>query len=150
MFYPIHTANLNAVKALGRSDIFLKLEVLKKIVGVILLVSTMWFGVMAMAYSLLLNSVLSQIINSWPNRKLLGYGYLEQIKDIIPCILLAVFMGACIFPLQFINLNPVLTLCIQIVLGAVIYIGGSVLFKLDSFYYLWNIVKPFFKKIFHK
>lgn len=150
MFYPIHTANLNAVKALGRSDIFLKLEVLKKIVGVILIVSTMWFGVMAMAYSLLLSSVLCQIINSWPNRKLLGYGYLEQIKDILPCILLAVFMGACIFSLQFLNLNPVLTLCIQIVLGAVIYIGGSVLFKLDSFYYLWNIVKPFFKKIFHK
>ena len=150
LFYPIHTANLNAIKALGRSDIFLKLEVLKKIVGVIILVSTMWFGVMAMAYSLLLSSVLSQIINSWPNRKLLRYGYLEQIKDIIPCIFLAVFMGVCIFPLQFINLNPAITLCIQIVLGAAIYIGGSVLFKLDSFYYLWNIVKPFFKKIFHK
>src|SRR5699024_6113251 len=66
MFYPIHTANLNAIKALGRSDLFLKLEIAKKIVGLTILLCTMRHGVMAMAYSLLLSSVLSQIINSWP------------------------------------------------------------------------------------
>ena len=72
MFYPVHTANLNAVKAMGRSDIFLKLEIIMKIVWMSLLLSTMWFGVMAMAYSLFESSVLSQIINSWPNKRLLG------------------------------------------------------------------------------
>lgn len=56
MFWPVHTANLNAIKAMGRSDMFLKLEIVKKIFGMILLLSTMWFGVMAMAYSLLLSS----------------------------------------------------------------------------------------------
>jgi len=74
MFWPVHTANLNAINAMGRSDWFLRLEITKKIMGMTILLSTMWFGVMAMAYSLLLSSVLSQIINSWPNRKLLGYG----------------------------------------------------------------------------
>lgn len=64
MFYPIHTANLNAIKAMGRSDLFLKLEIAKKIVGMILLLSTMWFGVMAMAYSLLVSMITSMIINS--------------------------------------------------------------------------------------
>lgn len=64
MFYPIHTANLNAIKAMGRSDYFLKLEIAKKIVGLGLLFSTMWFGVLAMAYSLLVNSVLSQGITA--------------------------------------------------------------------------------------
>ena len=78
MFWPVHTANLNAINAMGRSDWFLRLEIIKKIVGLAILLSTMWFGVMAMAYSLLLSSVLSQIINSWPNRKLLDYRYLEQ------------------------------------------------------------------------
>ena len=73
MFYPVHTANLNAIKAMGKSDIFLKLEIIKKIVGMALLLSTMWFGVMAMAYSLLVSCVLNQIINSWPNKKLLNY-----------------------------------------------------------------------------
>ena len=71
MFWPVHTANLNAINAMGRSDWFLRLEIIKKIMGMAILLSTMWFGVMAMAYSLLLSSVLSQIINSWPNRKLL-------------------------------------------------------------------------------
>ena len=84
MFWPVHTANLNAINAMGRSDWFLRLEIIKKIVGLAILLSTMWFGVMAMAYSLLLSSVLSQIINSWPNRKLLKYGYLEQVRDFAP------------------------------------------------------------------
>ena len=78
MFWPVHTANLNAIKALGRSDLFLKLEIVKKIVGMIALFATMNISVKAMAYSLLVVSVLGQIINSWPNRKLLNYGYLEQ------------------------------------------------------------------------
>lgn len=150
MFYPVHTANLNAIKALGRSDSYLKLEIIKKVIGMTLLLSTMWFGVMAMAYSLLVNSVLSQIINSWPNRKLLHYGYLEQLKDILPGIILAVVMGVCVYPIQWLGLPDAITLCIQVPLGAVIYIVGSKLFKLESFEYIWNMVKPYLLKILHK
>lgn len=146
MFYPIHTANLNAIKALGRSDLFLKLEIAKKIIGMVLLFSTMWFGVMAMAYSLLVSSVLGQIINSWPNRKLLNYSYINQLKDILPGILLAVFMGICIYPIQMIGLPDVVTLMVQVALGVVIYFGGSIIFKLDSFQYLWGVVKPLLKR----
>lgn len=146
MFYPIHTANLNAIKALGRSDLFLKLEITKKAVGMVLLFSTMWFGVMAMAYSLLISSALGQIINSWPNRKLLNYSYINQLKDILPGILLAVFMGICIYPIQIIGLPDVMTLIVQVALGAVIYIGGSIVLKLDSFQYLWGVVKPLLKR----
>jgi O-antigen/teichoic acid export membrane protein len=146
MFYPIHTANLNAIKAMGRSDLFLKLEIMKKIVGMILLVSTMWFGVMAMAYSLLVSSVLSQIINSWPNRKLLNYGYIDQLKDILPAIGLAVFMGFCVNFVDLIGLPDIITLALQVILGAIIYIAGSVILKLDSFQYLWNIIKPIITK----
>lgn len=104
MFWPVHTANLNAINAMGRSDWFLRLEIIKKIMGMAILLSTMWFGVMAMAYSLLLSSVLSQIINSWPNRKLLGYGYLEQVRDFAPGILLAVAMGICVYLIGYISL----------------------------------------------
>ena len=150
MFYPIHTANLNAIKAMGRSDLFLKLEIAKKVVGMVLLLSTMWFGVMPMAYSLLVSSLLSQIINSRPNRMLLKYGYIEQLKDILPAILLAVFMGVCVYPIQMIGLSNVITFIIQVVLGVVIYIGGSLVLKLDSFQYLWEIVKPVTLKILHR
>ena len=69
MFYPIHTANLNAIKAMGRSDLFLKLEVWKKVIGMIFLLSTMFISVEAMAYSLLISTLTSMIINSWPKKK---------------------------------------------------------------------------------
>lgn len=145
-FLPIHTANLNAIKAMGRSDLYLKLEIIKKIVGMVLLLSTMWFGVMAMAYSLLISSVLSQIINSWPNRKLLDYKYLEQIKDILPCLGIAVLMGVPVYFVKFIGLNDIITLSIQIGLGVVLYILFSRIFHIDSFEFVIKTVKSLFKK----
>lgn len=143
IFYPIHTANLNAIKAMGRSDLFLKLEIIKKSVGLIALLSTMWFSVEAMAYSLLATSIINQVVNSWPNKKLLNYGYGEQIKDIFPGVILALIMGCCIYPIQRIGLPVLFTLCIQCLSGILIYIVGSILFKVDSFHYLLNIVKPY-------
>lgn len=150
MFYPVHTANLNAIKAMGRSDLFLKLEILKKIVGLTAILVTFRISVMAMAYSLLVTSVLSQIINSWPNKKLMNYSYLEQLKDILPGILLAVVMGCCIYPIQFLGFPDIVTLLIQVPLGAVFYIVGSKIFKLEAFDYLWGMVKPFLHKINRK
>lgn len=143
MFYPIHTANLNAIKAMGRSDMFLELEIAKKIVGIFLLILTMNFGVMAMAYSLLVGSVLNQIINSWPNRKLLFYGYTEQIKDILPSILLAVGMGICVYFVGFIHLPTIIVLILQICLGAVIFIGLSALLRFEEFTYIINLILGF-------
>lgn len=142
MFYPIHTANLNAIKAMGRSGVYLKLEILKKIMGLTLLLLTYHISVMAMAYSLILSSLLSQLINTWPNRKLLDYRYLEQLKDILPSILLAVFMGCCMWLVNLAHLPDIVTLVIQILIGVAVYLGGSALLKLDTFEYLWNVVKP--------
>ena len=147
IFYPIHTANLNAIKALGRSDLFFKLEIAKKIVGLTILLSVMWFGVMAMAYSLLLSSVLSQIINTWPNRKLLDYSYPDQLKDILPSILLAVGMGICVWLVSLLHLSDVITLLLQIPLGAVIYIGASAALHLDSYVFLIDTLRPMLKKL---
>lgn len=145
-FYPIHTANLNAIKAMGRSDIFLKIEIIKKIVGLIALVSTMWFGVIWMAYSLLFTSVASSLINAFPNRKLLRYSYRNQIMDMLPQIVLSCVMGVIVYCVQFIGLHDILTLVIQVLLGGVIYLGLSVLFKLESFKYMWNIVLKYFQR----
>lgn len=140
-FYPIHTANLNAIKAMGRSDLFLVLEIIKKVVGITAILCTMWISVEAMALSLLITSVLGQIINSWPNKRLMNYSYLEQIKDMLPQIGLSIFMGAIVYIVQFIGLNDILTLLIQVPVGAIIYICCSKLFHIDSYEYLVNIVK---------
>lgn len=144
-FYPIHTANLNAIKAMGRSDLFLKLEIAKKIVGLVFLLSSMWFGVMMMAYTLLITSVISQIINAWPNKKLLNYGYLEQTKDIFENMVLAIVMGVIIFPFNLMAIHPILKLSIQMLLGMTVYISGSFVFKFESFIYILGLVKNFKK-----
>ncbi len=146
MFYPIHTANLNAIKAMGRSDLFLKLEIIKKVYGLVLVLITVPFGVMVMAYSLIVSSVVSQIVNSWPNRKLLNYKYSDQLKDILPSIVLAVFMGICTLPVTLLGLPDIWTLLLQVVVGVVVYVVGSIVFKIDSFYFILDMVKPIVRK----
>lgn len=146
MFWPIHTANLNAIKAMGRSDIFLKLEILKKITGLSALIVAMFISVKAIAYSLLFTTFVSQIINSAPNKKLLKYGYLEQLKDILPSVCLAVLMGIIISPISLLGFSYFVTLIIQIPIGALIYILGSKILHLDSFNYLLGIIKIYLKK----
>lgn len=140
MFYPIHTANLNAIKAMGRSDLFLKLEIAKKLVGISALVITIPFGVLPMAYSLLVTSVLAQIINSWPNRNLMDYGYLEQLKDILPNIGAAVIMGSIVLGVEYLKWNEHVTLVIQILVGGVIYFIFSAGLKLESYLYIKEAV----------
>ena len=146
MFWPIHTANLNAIKAMGRSDLFLSLEIIKKAMGLTLLMFTMRISVMAMAYSLIVSGILSQIINSWPNWKLLDYNYLEQLRDILPSIIIATSMGICVYFIGSLPLPIIITLPIQIFAGAAIYITTSAILKLEEFEYLLGIVKSFYKR----
>lgn len=141
LFWPIHTANLNAIKAMGRSDLFLKLEVIKKIIGMILLLITMNISVMAMAYSLLISGLISQVINSWPNRYLLKYSYIDQIKDILPNIVMALIMGVFVYFINYLDLSVLVSLMVQIILGGIIYLVLSIFTKNDSFIYLINILK---------
>lgn len=142
---PIQTANLNAIKAIGRSDIFLKLEIIKKIMGFGAMMATIFISVEAMAYSFFITTTLSAVINAFPNKKLLGYSFLEQIKDILPCLCLSVFMFLVTFALSFLPLGDILLLLIQVTAGIVIYIVGSLLLKIDTFYFLWNTLKKIIK-----
>ena len=146
LFFPIHTANLNAIKAMGRSDLFLKLEILKKVIGIALILITMHISVLAMALSTLVNSLICQLINTWPNRKLLDYSYGDQIRDILPNILLAAVMGGCVFVVGLIGLPDWATLLIQVALGAALYAGLSAATKNESYRYLLDVLKNFRNK----
>ena len=145
-FYPIHTANLNAIKAMGRSDLFLKLEVIKKIVSISALISTIFISVEAMALALPVTSILGQIINSWPNRKLLDYSYRAQLLDMLPQIGMSLAMGGIVFTIQFLRLPDIATLLIQVPLGALIYIVGSKLLHIDSYEYVKGLIKSYIKR----
>ncbi len=139
--YPIHSSNQEAIKALGRSDLFLRLEIIKKIIGVTILIISMRYGVMAIALSQIVTSILSTFINASPNRKLLGYSYIEQIKDMIPSFALAVAMGIVIYPLAFIIKNNILLIIAQVITGIFIYIGLTKVFKNDNLSYLLKFIK---------
>lgn len=139
-FWPIHTANLEALKAIGRSDIFLRLEIIKKIIGLFLLLATMNYGVMAIALSLIVSTIISSFINASPNKKLLGYNYVDQIKDMMPAFLLSCVMGTIIYPLSFYINNSLMLIVIQILIGAIFYILLSRILKLESFMYILGII----------
>lgn len=145
-FYPIHSSNLNAIKALGRSDLFLKLEIIKKCMGLLIIVISMHYGVLAMAYGVLIGDIISQVINSWPNRKLLRYPYEEQLKDILPAIILSFVMFGIVWSVQMLHLSNLTTLLLQIPIGILVYLLGSRLLRLESFNYCMSIFRGFLKR----
>lgn len=145
-FQPIHTANLNAIKAVGRSDIFLKLEIIKKIIGVLILLAAMNYGVLAIGYSVLLYDVIAQLLNSWPNRKLLGYAYLDQLKDIAPFILLSLIIAVPVYFIGMLNMPTLLVLTLQVIAGGTLYIGISYIFKLDTFMFILKKITALIKR----
>ena len=95
---------------------------------------------------MLFSSVVSQLINTWPNKKILDYGYFEQIKDILPCILLVTIMSILVYGVSFLNIPDILILFIQVPLGAFIYICGSILFHFECYEYVFSVLKNFIKK----
>lgn len=131
--YPIHSANLNAIKAKGRSDVFLKLEIIKKIVGILVILVTMKISVMAIAWGSVFYAIFASIVNAFPNKKLLNYSYLEQVSDILPSIILSIVMAVIVHFLPIPSFVPlVVALIIQVLVGAAVYAGGALLFKLEA------------------
>lgn len=141
MIQPLQTANAQAIKACGRSDIYLKLETAKKIIGVSLIFVTMRMGVMAVVFSNLLVAAISIIMNIYPNKKLIGYGYTDQFKDVFPALFLSSVMGAAVWGIYLLLGNSVYVLILQLISGAAIYVGLSLLTHNDSFGELLKIVK---------
>lgn len=139
-FYPIHTANLNAMKAMGRSDYFLKLETIKKVLGLGLLFGMMWISVEAIVWSLVIINLVSLVINTWPNRKILGYGFFEQMKDILPALISSVVMGFVVYLIYLSNGAGGFTLIKQVLVGVVIYVTLASIFNSGVVKYLLDFI----------
>ena len=146
--YPIHTSNLSAINAKGRSDVFLKLEIIKKTYGMaILLVSVLCFdSVMAIAWGGVISSVVSAAVNAHPNKKLIGYGYLEQMRDILPTILISLVMFGAVYAMNLLLLPAALLLVLQAAVGVAVYGGLSLLFQAESMQFLWQTAKKLLKR----
>lgn len=145
-FMPMQSANLQAIKALGRTDIYLKLEIVKKAVGIGALLAAMPFGTFAIAASAVASNILAVLINAVPNKKLFGYSFWEQIKDLFNGILPLAAMVATVLLVGMLPMPDLLMIVAQISCGAAAYTLVSWLFKLDSFSYTLALFRRFLKK----
>lgn len=138
---PVQTANIQAVKALGKGRVMLIMEIVKKGFGLITLVAVMWQGVMWIAWTGMVVTFFATLVNSTPNRKYLGYTYGEQLADLIPAIFLAVVMGACVYAVGFLPLPLLPLLIVQILVGIGVYLLLSIILKVSAFSYAWEMLK---------
>lgn len=140
---PIHTSNLQAINGMGRSDLFLKLELVKKAYGIvfILIGAFVFQDVYVLVGSYVLSGVLSTLVNAWPNRKVVGYSYLEQVRDICPAFILAAVSAAVAFPIGLLALPDIATIILQAAAMAACYLGLSKLFKVEALDYLLSTAK---------
>ncbi len=141
MWYPIHAINLNLLQVKGRSDLFFRLEVIKKVLGVAMLCITVPLGLEAMCYGNIVNSIIALAINTHYTGKLLNLGFFAQIKDLLPSLVLSIVMFAGCKFLSTILGNGILSLAVSIAAGAVIYLGGAILFRFTEFKDLKDIRK---------
>ena len=110
----------------------------------VLILAALRFGPLAIAFATLVSFLLGLVLDACANKKLLDYGCFAQLRDIAPSLLLAACMGACVMAVQLLGLGDLATLCIQVPLGAGIYILGSILLHFDSFDYMLALVKSYF------
>ncbi len=140
-FWPFSIANLNAIKALGHSEKVLKLEVIEKVFSIGLLIITLKMGVIWIGISYMVGELFSTILCAIPNRKLIGYGFIQQFIDLIPLLFASIVMGGIAYSIQFLELSDILTLVIQVIVGILVYLILSWLLKLQGFIYFYSIFK---------
>jgi O-antigen/teichoic acid export membrane protein len=141
MFYPLHALNLNMLQVQGRSDLFLRLEIIKKLIAIPTIVIGVFFGIKILIVGLMVNTVIAYYLNSYWSGKFIGYSTYQQIKDILPSFCLALFVGFVVFMTgYFLNISYLLKLIVQVLLGMVLTFGISELIHLEDYRYLKDIV----------
>lgn len=147
-FLPIHTCNLQAINAVGRSDIYLKLELIKKGYGLVTLIIALFCfnSPIAIAMTGMITTFISFLVNAHPNKKLINYTYSEQIRDVAPYFAMSIIMLFVVSLVGKIHLPVMLLMVIQIVAGIFIYLAISIAFSVEPFYFMLNLAKSFLKK----
>lgn len=162
----IHVANLQAINANGRSDIYLKLEIIKKILGVLVLLFSIPLGIHGMLFMRVIFEFVSVLINAWPNEKIVGYGPLEQVMDIIPELLLSAIMYVLVMGIQILawrfgllsspnssswgGTECLLLMAFQVLAGVIIYAAAALLFRMESLRYLVETLNLLGERAKHK
>lgn len=144
IIFPIHSYNLNILKVKGRSDLFLKLEIAKKILGVIVIIISLNYGIIALLWGQLISSILALFVNSYYSGNFINYRIWDQLKDISPILILTGLIGIAGWYIDnniFINLNDVLRIILSGIIGLGLFLGVAYLLKFDALNNLLSIIK---------
>ena len=146
MWYPINGMNMTFPNVLGRSDLYLKMVIITKIMDVIVLIATIPMGLVAMCLGRVFTSVVGFGICSQNVRKLLGYSTMMQVKDFFNTFLHSIIMGVLVLVIMFFIHSILLKLVVGILVGASYYLAISGIFQKEEFYFLMDIVKQKIKR----
>jgi len=141
MLYPLHAINLNMLNVQGRSDLFLKLEIIKTILAVPVIIVAIFFGIKAMIIGMIFLSIIAYYLNSYWSGRLINYSWRDQIKDILPSFMIAAVMSAIVFIEGiFIELSPLPMLLTQVITGAILTFSICEIIRFKDYLYIKEIV----------
>ena len=144
----IQKGNLEAIKASGRSDLILKMEVLKKSLYLIVIVIFLIFTdtPQLLAIACFINALIASLINTFPNRKIIGYSYKKQVTDLLNNIISAILMGIVVYFVGLLKINNIILLCLQIISGIISYIIFNLILKNETLRYCFLTIKHLFRR----
>ncbi len=147
-FYPVHSCNLQTINAMGRSDIFLKLELIKKGYGMATLCMAVYFfdTPIAIAMTGVITTVISCFVNAYPNKKLINYSYLAQMRDILPSFIASMLMFIIVLPIRNVKASSWIVLFLQIIVGVCTYLIISIIAKIKPFILLKKSLETYLRR----
>lgn len=149
MLYPLQILNINLMTALGHSNLMLKIEVIKKVILIPLILLSTFFSIEIMLYSLVLFSIIEYFINSFYSKKLINYSVFHQLKDILPFLLIAIITSLPMFVISFFKIDFIIMLSLQIFVGLFTFYIVNELFKTKEYLEIKTKARELIKKILY-
>ncbi|MGZ2368733.1 lipopolysaccharide biosynthesis protein [Ancylomarina sp. YFZ004] len=150
MLYPLHSINLNILKVKGRSDLFLRLEIIKKCISIPVIIIGIYLGIKAMLIAMIINGCISYLLNSYYTSSLIQYSRINQIKDITPSFLVGVVTCLAMWSVELLMLSVVQQFIIQLLVGGVLLIFILEIFKLNEYLEIKSILHTYIRKVSFK
>lgn len=141
MFYPIHAINMNVLQIKGKSKLYLKSEMIKKVISIAFLVGTIPFGIIIMCYGRIVSSILTLLVNMFYTSKQVNISLFTLIKDLIPVLFLSLCMSMIVWIIVGKLGNVYIQLIVGLLIGGFLYVGGAYIFKIEEFNYIYVLLK---------
>ena len=145
ILYPLSAYNLNVLNVLGRSDLFLKLEIIKKIIVLASVIIGLQYGIYGLLIATIIVSAIALFINSHYTGKFINYNLLQQLKGLFPILLISLLSAGAIFyidkQLVIFSFNDLTRLLLGAILGTMLFIGASFMFRIPAAHYIYNIIR---------